>query len=100
MAWHCALADLAWLSLLYPCAGFGCSATACALKSVLDKNWIAASPELFLVLLFYGCIVPVGFLMRLSGKDPLNLRYQPNSGSYWIKRIPPGPDAASFKNQF
>jgi hypothetical protein len=55
---------------------------------------------LFLALLFYGCIVPVGFLMRLSGKDPLRLRYEPNADSYWIKRLPPGPDAASFKNQF
>jgi hypothetical protein len=54
----------------------------------------------FLALLFYGCIVPVGFLMRLSGKDPLRLKYEPDVGSYWITRTPPGPAPRSFKDQF
>lgn len=55
---------------------------------------------LFLALLFYGCVVPVGFMMRLSGKDPLRLRYDPNAESYWINRSPPAADTASFRNQF
>jgi hypothetical protein len=55
---------------------------------------------LFLALLFYGCVAPIGFLMRLTGKDPLRLRHEPSSTSYWIERTPPGPDPASFKNQF
>jgi hypothetical protein len=54
----------------------------------------------FLAILFYGCIVPVGFLMRLSGKDPLRLKYEPDAENYWIKRAPPGPAPESFKNQF
>jgi len=55
---------------------------------------------IILAILFYGCITPIGFLMRLSGKDPLRLKYEPKAESYWIKREPPGPAAASFKNQF
>jgi hypothetical protein len=51
-------------------------------------------------IIFYGCIAPIGFLMRLSGKDPLRRRYEPQADSYWIKRMPPGPQPDSFKNQF
>lgn len=54
----------------------------------------------FLAVLFYGCVVPVGFLMRLSGKDPLRLRYEPDAESYWIRRTPPGPAPQSFRDQF
>jgi hypothetical protein len=55
---------------------------------------------IFLTVLFYGCVMPVGFLMRLSGKDPLRRKYEPMAESYWIVRVPPGPAAESFKNQF
>jgi hypothetical protein len=54
----------------------------------------------FLAVLFYGCIVPVGFLMRLSGKDPMRRRFEPDADSYWIARKPAGPGPESFKNQF
>ena len=55
---------------------------------------------IFLTLVFYGCIAPVGFLMRLSGKDPLRRKYEPTAESYWIVRTPPGPTSESFRNQF
>jgi hypothetical protein len=51
-------------------------------------------------LLFCVCITPIGFLMRLFGKDPLRLRLEPDAPSYWIRRVPPGPSSDSFKNQF
>jgi predicted membrane metal-binding protein len=50
--------------------------------------------------LFIVVVTPVGFLMRLFGKDPLRLKFEPASKSYWIKRSPPGPVAGSLKNQF
>jgi hypothetical protein len=103
--WHGTARWPYWLSLA--CLVLVLALVAPQLLSLFNRAWAKfglllhriVSP-LFLVLLFYGCVVPVGFLMRLSGKDPLKLRYEPNSGSYWIKRTPPGPDAASFKNQF
>jgi hypothetical protein len=55
---------------------------------------------IFLAFVFYGCLVPTGFLMRLSGKDPLRLKYEPQADSYWIRRTPPGPAPQSFKEQF
>lgn len=55
---------------------------------------------LILGLLYYVFITPVGFLMRMSGTDPLRLRYEPEAESYWIRRDPPGPAPDTFKNQF
>jgi hypothetical protein len=60
----------------------------------------AVVSPVMLGVIFYLCIAPIGFLMRLSGKDPLRLRYEPEADSYWIKRVPPGPQPPSFKNQF
>lgn len=60
----------------------------------------AVVSPIFLGLIFYLCIMPVGLLMRLSGKDPMNRRLDPAAKSYWIIRDPPGPSSETFKNQF
>jgi hypothetical protein len=51
-------------------------------------------------LLFYLVFTPVGMLMRLSGKDPLRLRFESNTKSYWIERRPPGPPPETMAQQF
>lgn len=53
-----------------------------------------------LAILFYGVVTPTGLLMRLLDKDHLRLRLNHNVASYWIERVPVGPDAESLKNQF
>jgi len=53
-----------------------------------------------LALLFFLVVTPVALLMRLAGKDPLRLRQQPQDGSYWIPRQPPGPSGESMRDQF
>jgi hypothetical protein len=53
-----------------------------------------------LSILFFGVVTPTGLLLRLMGKDLLRLRTDTSAKSYWIERIPPGPDADSLKNQF
>jgi hypothetical protein len=55
---------------------------------------------LALGIVFYVAILPTGLLMRMFGKDPLRLRFQPTAKSYWIKREPTGPTPESFNNQF
>jgi hypothetical protein len=55
---------------------------------------------LALGVLFFLVVTPTGLLMRLFGKDPLRLRFDPTADSYWIKRDPPGPAADSLNNQF
>lgn len=55
---------------------------------------------LVMALLYYVTIVPIGLLMRLCGKDPLNRTFDPKAESYWIERDPPGPEPTSMKRQF
>jgi hypothetical protein len=51
-------------------------------------------------ILFFAVLVPIGFLMRATGKDPLRLKREAGAESYWIPRAPPGPPPDSMKNQF
>ncbi len=51
-------------------------------------------------ILFFGVITPIGALMRLAGKDPLRLRREVATPSYWVARTPPGPPPDSMENQF
>lgn len=48
---------------------------------------------------FFGLITPAGFISRLLGRDELRLK-RPCVESYWVRREPPGPDPASFRQQF
>lgn len=45
-------------------------------------------------------IIPIGFLMKLFGQDPLRLKLDTEAKSYWIDRDPVGPTPESMKNQF
>jgi len=50
-----------------------------------------------MMLIFFIAVVPVGIIMRLSGKDLLNQRIDKNTSSYWIERT---DSDSSMKNQF
>ena len=58
----------------------------------------AVSP-IVMGLLFYGTILPTGFVMRLRGQDLLRLKREPGSDSYWIMRTP-GPAPETMRDQF
>jgi len=51
-------------------------------------------------ILFFLVVTPIGFLLRVSGKDNLRLRALPQGDSYWIARKPPGPSGDSMRDQF
>jgi hypothetical protein len=51
-------------------------------------------------MLFFVVVTPIGLLMRLFGKRPLSLEFEPAEQSYWILRQPPGPAPETIKNQF
>ena len=69
-----------------------------ALLAGLNRLWIklgvllgkVVSP-IALGILFYGVFAPIGAIMRLAGKDPLRLKFDPDADSYWILREPPRP---------
>lgn len=50
--------------------------------------------------LFYLIFTPAGIVMRLLGKDPLRIAYDPKVPSYWRQRQPPGPPPEEMANQF
>jgi hypothetical protein len=37
-----------------------------------------------MIFLFYGVITPVGLLLRLVGRDPLQRRFEPDAPTYWV----------------
>jgi len=53
-----------------------------------------------MALLFYGTVLPTGLLMRMLGRDLLQLKRQPGAESYWIVRQPPGPSPETMRDQF
>lgn len=46
---------------------------------------------------FYGVITPIGLAFKLIGRDALQRRFEPATGSYWIRRPPPPPAARYFR---
>jgi hypothetical protein len=50
--------------------------------------------------IFFLLLTPIALVMRAFGRDALNLRGPRNVISCWVPRGRPGPDSASFKNQF
>lgn len=50
--------------------------------------------------LFFVTVTPVALIVRLCGKDVLNLRFQRDAKSYWIERTPPGPAPDTMRRQF
>lgn len=55
---------------------------------------------LVLGLMFFVSVTPIALIMRLLGKDPLRLKFDPDTESYWLDRVPAGPAPDSLKNQF
>lgn len=55
---------------------------------------------LLILMLFYGVVTPVGLAMRAVGKNPLRLRRDPQTSSYWIDRRREGPKTSDMRRQF
>ena len=47
--------------------------------------------------IFFLVVTPIGLLMRLFGKDVLNLKLNKKKNSYWIEKVGP---KSKMKNQF
>lgn len=54
--------------------------------------------KLFVVLIFYFIITPAGILIKLFGKDLLNIKR--NKDTYWIKKRKVNFPKDSYKNMF
>ncbi|HHL71593.1 MAG TPA: hypothetical protein ENJ29_03690 [Bacteroidetes bacterium] len=56
--------------------------------------------RVILTLLFSIVFVPVGLMIRLLRKDPLNERIEPSAKTYWHKRDPSEFDPRSAAKQY
>ncbi len=94
--------------LLGPAACFAAAAwIRPALLRPLNRAWHkfglalnAVVNPVVLAIIFVTAIVPIGLLMRLTGKDPMNRRWDGAAQSYWTERQPPGPAPETMKDQF
>lgn len=75
--------------------------------SPLNRAWFKfglalskVTSPIFMGVLFFGAVVPIGWLLRRQGTDLLALRRDPAVPSYWVERVPPGPPAGSLGQQF
>jgi Saxitoxin biosynthesis operon protein SxtJ len=73
----------------------------------LNRAWLALGRLLHAVVsplvmsaVFFLCVTPVAWIMRLRGKDVLSLARRPDLPSYWIAREPSPPPAETMKRQF
>jgi len=55
--------------------------------------------NLMFCVLFYGIFTPMGLVMRLIGRDPLNLKSRKGAASYW-EDAPPTPPATDYFRQY
>ena len=67
--------------------------------------WVALAVHTILspvvmFLLWALVMTPMGWIVRLLGKDLLRMKIDPSATSYWIVRDPPGPEPATMRNQF
>lgn len=84
-----------------------CAVLRPALLGPLNRVWYRfgmllhaiVSPVALGVIFFIG-IVPVGLIMRAVGRRPLNLAFDRDAQSYWVKREPPGPAPKGMSDPF
>lgn len=78
-----------------------------SLPALVNRIWrrigspmLSFFSPLLLAVIYFLVITPVGFMMRLMGRDSLRLKIDGSADTYWIKKSPPGPPPESMRNQF
>jgi hypothetical protein len=96
-----------WVLLGFAAAALVVALVAAPVYAIPNRAWMWLGGQLArvtspvaLIILFYGVFTPIGWLMRVAGRDPLRLARDSETRTYWIDRSPPGPDGASLKNTF
>jgi predicted membrane metal-binding protein len=98
---------LRWWSLAIAAGFLIIAFTVPKILAPLNRVWMkfglllaAIISPIFLGILFYAVFMPIGLLVRMTGKDPLKLKLDRQAKSYWVSRDPPGPPPGSITNQF
>jgi len=56
--------------------------------------------RVILTLVFVGMVIPIGFVMRLVGRDPLERKRDPTVPTYWRERPPDAPLAERLERMY
>ncbi len=56
--------------------------------------------RVILILVYYLLVMPIGLIMRVFKKDPLDRRIDKEAGSYWVKREHAEVTVESLEKQF
>lgn len=93
--WLALAAFVGFISVVFPAWLTPLNKAWMRLGSVMHK---IVSP-IILGVIFFGVITPISLTMKFLGRDELRLA-KVERDTYWVGRIPPGPNKDSFKNQF
>jgi len=65
------------------------------LLSFLPVSWTVS--QLLLAVVYYLVVTPMGVVMQLAGRDPLQRTFDRSAKTYWIQRKPPEDSSRYFK---
>ena len=96
--------EIRYWSIFFSIIFFLLGITNSKLLNPLNKIWFnfgillgkMISP-LIMGIIFFLVVTPIGLIMRVFGKDILNLKYNKKDKSYWIEKNGP---KSKMKNQF
>lgn len=63
--------------------------------AVFPIGWVIS--HVVLAAVYYLVITPIGLVRRSGGRDPLELRFDPQATTYWRERPPPPPKERYFR---
>lgn len=52
---------------------------------------------LLLAAVYFALVTPLGWALRLAGRDPLRRRYRPDASSYWSDHVPDDDPESDFR---
>jgi hypothetical protein len=98
---------LRWWALAVTAAFALAAVAAPSLLKPLNRLWFKFGLALHHVInpiimgaIFFLAVTPMGLVMRAFGKDPLRLKRDRRSATYWIARDRPAPAPRSMSKQF
>jgi len=86
-----------------------------AAVTLVRAHWLAPLKRLWMTLgellnhvvspvvlgiMFFGVFTPVGWVMRLAGRDPMARSWEPEAESYWLKRDARRPVEEGLRDLF
>lgn len=68
------------------------------MMAVWPIGWTVS--HLLLAAIYFGVIMPIGLLLRLTGRDPMKKAWDKSATTYWIQRPTEPTDSRRYFRQF